>query len=304
MTSGKRASMREGPPGGAVPAHRGGTSRLPAPASRGAGEPDERQARRGAAARGAWSDDATREPTVAKARAPAGRRRRAGLNGAAHARRARRRPPPPSLPARDRRRRTAGATPRRHDAGVSAPASSNIPTPQERLRHAFSATFPEPDGAHRGAARHGLRGRAVTSGFCRAPIRSRTLPSRASTAAPRRVGTPVLRVVGVGGAGVNAVNRMIETEIEGIEFLAINTDLQSLQQSDAPTTLHIGDDITRGLGSGSNPDLGRQAAIEGSDKIKAALKGSDMVFITAGAGGGTGTGAAPIVARIATSWGR
>jgi cell division protein FtsZ len=113
------------------------------------------------------------------------------------------------------------------------------------------------------------------------------------------VGHPVLRVVGVGGAGVNAVNRMVEAQVEGVEFLAINTDLQSLQQSEADVTLHIGQSLTRGLGSGSNPDLGRASAMEEYDKIKALLKGSDMVFITAGAGGGTGTGAAPVVARIA-----
>ncbi|MHB8657243.1 MAG: cell division protein FtsZ [Solirubrobacteraceae bacterium] len=119
----------------------------------------------------------------------------------------------------------------------------------------------------------------------------------------RPVGTPVLRVVGVGGAGVNAVNRMIEAEIEGVEFIAINTDLQSLQTSAANETLHIGDAITRGLGSGSNPELGRQAAREEHDRIKALLRGSDMVFIAAGAGGGTGTGAAPIVAQIARELG-
>jgi len=112
-------------------------------------------------------------------------------------------------------------------------------------------------------------------------------------------GTPVLRVVGVGGAGVNAVNRMVEAEVAGVEFLALNTDLQSLQQSAADRTIHIASEITRGLGSGANPDLGRQAAMDDYDKIKAALRGSDMVFITAGAGGGTGTGAAPVVARIA-----
>jgi cell division protein FtsZ len=113
------------------------------------------------------------------------------------------------------------------------------------------------------------------------------------------VGHPTLRVVGVGGAGVNAVNRMVEAEIEGVEFIAINTDLQSLQQSSANITLHIGQNLTRGLGSGSNPDLGRASAMDEFDKIKALLKGSDMIFITAGAGGGTGTGAAPVVARIA-----
>ena len=130
-------------------------------------------------------------------------------------------------------------------------------------------------------------------------------PDRAADAfaEPPDVGQPVLRVVGVGGAGVNAVNRMVEAEVEGVEFLAINTDLQSLQQSAAHETLHIGDGITRGLGSGSDPDLGRRAAREEHDRIKAMLRGSDMVFIAAGAGGGTGTGAAPIVAQIARELG-
>ena len=109
----------------------------------------------------------------------------------------------------------------------------------------------------------------------------------------------MLRVVGVGGGGSNAVNRMVEAEVAGVEFFAVNTDLQSLQQSLAHETLHIGAALTRGLGSGSNPELGRGAAMEEYDRIKAMLKGSDMVFITAGAGGGTGTGAAPVIARIA-----
>src|SRR6202035_5241332 len=101
------------------------------------------------------------------------------------------------------------------------------------------------------------------------------------------------------GAGVNAVNRMVEAEVEGIEFLAVNTDLQSLQQSTADLTLHIGAELTRGLGSGSDANVGRQAAMEDYDRIKALLKGSDMIFIAAGAGGGTGTGAAPVIARLA-----
>ena len=103
----------------------------------------------------------------------------------------------------------------------------------------------------------------------------------------------MLRVVGVGGAGVNAVNRMVEAQVEGVEFLAINTDLQSLQQSTADVTLHIGPQVTRGLGAGSNPDLGRQSAMEEYDRIKALLKGSEMVFIAAGAGGGTRARGAP-----------
>jgi cell division protein FtsZ len=116
-------------------------------------------------------------------------------------------------------------------------------------------------------------------------------------------GQPQLRVVGVGGAGVNAVNRMIEAEVSGVEFIAVNTDAQSLQTADAHVTVQIGRDSTRGLGSGSDPDLGRTAAMEDYDRTKALLKGSDMVFITAGEGGGTGTGAAPVVARIARELG-
>src|SRR3954447_16922163 len=115
---------------------------------------------------------------------------------------------------------------------------------------------------------------------------------------PQHVTHPVLRVVGVGGAGVNAVNRMIEAGIEGVEFIALNTDMQSLQQSRASELVHIGGDLTRGLGAGSNPALGRESALESADHIKALLKGSDMVFVAAGSGGGTGTGAAPVIAQI------
>jgi cell division protein FtsZ len=109
----------------------------------------------------------------------------------------------------------------------------------------------------------------------------------------------VLRVVGVGGAGVNAVNRMVEAELPGAEFVAINTDLQSLQTSHADLTLHIGGEMTRGLGAGSDPRVGYKAAFDEQDKIKELLKGSDMVFLASGAGGGTGTGAAPVVAKLA-----
>jgi cell division protein FtsZ len=109
----------------------------------------------------------------------------------------------------------------------------------------------------------------------------------------------VIRVVGVGGGGLNAVNRMIEAGISQVEFIAVNTDIQQLRTCEAPIKLHIGRDLTQGLGSGADPDLGRQAAEEGYDQIKHVLRGSDMVFVTAGEGGGTGTGAAPVVARIA-----
>jgi cell division protein FtsZ len=113
----------------------------------------------------------------------------------------------------------------------------------------------------------------------------------------------VIRVIGVGGAGLNAINRMIDAGINQVEFVAVNTDLQQLRMSDAPVKIHIGRDLTQGLGSGSDPEVGRRAAEEGYDQIKHALRGSDMVFVTAGEGGGTGTGAAPVVARIARELG-
>jgi cell division protein FtsZ len=113
----------------------------------------------------------------------------------------------------------------------------------------------------------------------------------------------VIRVVGVGGAGLNAVNRMIDADISQVEFVAVNTDIQQLQTSDAPVKIHIGRELTEGLGSGADPDLGRRAAEEAYDQIKRALRGSDMVFVTAGEGGGTGSGAAPVVARIARELG-
>src|SRR5436189_4809190 len=159
-------------------------------------------------------------------------------------------------------------------------------TAEQRLREVFSTDIPE-NIMERGSApsRDEYRGRYG---------REEPVPA----GVPTPVLQPVLRVVGVGGAGVNAVNRMIEAGVEGVDFISINTDLQSLQQSSAHTTLHIGSEVTRGLGSGSNPELGREAALEEYDQVKALLKGADMIFITAGSGGGTGTGAAPVVARI------
>lgn len=166
------------------------------------------------------------------------------------------------------------------------------PTPQERLRHAFSSEIP---------------GDMMAPPVPEEPVHEVPPPSAADyqwgSSHEDSVGTPQLRVVGVGGGGVNAVNRMIEAEVSGVEFIALNTDAQSLQQSAAHVTLQIGADITRGLGSGSDPDRGRAAAMEDYDRIKVLLKGSDMVFITAGEGGGTGTGAAPVVARVARELG-
>ncbi|MDP2976160.1 MAG: cell division protein FtsZ, partial [Anaerolineales bacterium] len=108
-----------------------------------------------------------------------------------------------------------------------------------------------------------------------------------------------IKVIGVGGGGCNAVNRMIEEGIQGVEFIAINTDGQALLLSKAPMRVRLGDKLTRGLGAGGNPEIGRKAAEESSEDLYNVLKGADMVFVTAGLGGGTGTGAAPIVAQIA-----
>jgi len=113
----------------------------------------------------------------------------------------------------------------------------------------------------------------------------------------------VIKVVGIGGGGVNAVNRMIEVGLKGVEFIAINTDAQALLMSDADVKLDIGRELTRGLGAGASPEVGRQAAEDHAEEIEEVLRGADMVFVTAGEGGGTGTGGAPIVARIARQLG-
>ncbi len=113
----------------------------------------------------------------------------------------------------------------------------------------------------------------------------------------------VIKVVGIGGGGVNAVNRMIDAGLKGVEFIAINTDAQALLMSDADVKLDIGRKLTRGLGAGANPEIGKQAAIDHTEEIEEVLRGSDMVFVTAGEGGGTGTGGAPVVAKIAKNLG-
>ncbi|HTB50955.1 MAG TPA: cell division protein FtsZ [Solirubrobacteraceae bacterium] len=194
------------------------------------------------------------------------------------------------------------------DSGVPHPSlapgleeeqeGTRVPSPQERLRHAFSSEIPENlmDRPRPGASTPAPTHVPARDTYAREEY-AREEARPFGEAMP--VAQPVIRVVGVGGAGTNAVNRMVEAEVEGVEFLAINTDLQSLQQSTADITLHIGAELTRGLGSGSDANVGRQAAMDDYDRVKALLKGSDMIFITAGAGGGTGTGAAPIVARIA-----
>src|SRR6266536_4691618 len=109
----------------------------------------------------------------------------------------------------------------------------------------------------------------------------------------------VIKVVGAGGGGTNAVSRMVDAGLKGVEFIAVNTDVQALQACEADIELAIGHNLTHGLGAGANPEVGTGAAAESRDDIKEALKGSDMVFVTAGEGGGTGTGAAPVIAEIA-----
>ncbi|MEA3019941.1 MAG: cell division protein FtsZ, partial [Actinomycetota bacterium] len=113
----------------------------------------------------------------------------------------------------------------------------------------------------------------------------------------------VIKVVGIGGGGTNAVNRMIDAGLKGVEFIGVNTDAQALLMSDAELKLDIGQDVTRGLGAGSDPDVGRMAAEDHRAEIEAALQGADMVFITSGEGGGTGTGGSPVVAEIAKAIG-
>src|SRR5580765_4470348 len=112
-----------------------------------------------------------------------------------------------------------------------------------------------------------------------------------------------IKVIGVGGGGCNAVNRMIRAKVEGVEFIAANTDLQALKLSQAPVKLQIGGKLTKGLGAGANPEVGRKAALEDTDKIIEALEGADMIFLTTGLGGGTGSGAAPVVASLASELG-
>ena len=126
------------------------------------------------------------------------------------------------------------------------------------------------------------------------------------TAEPPVKGRPYvtsIKVVGVGGAGTNAVNRMVDSGVKGVEFIAVNTDVQQLEVCDADVKIHIGQEITHGLGGGSDPEVGRQAVEAGRDQLKAALRGADLVFVTAGEGGGTGTGGAPVVAAVARELG-
>jgi len=252
MGAGKRASMREGPLAALF-------------------RKTEQDSRASHAAGSEQAKDEPPEPRSEEQAAPARKRHQADVPADA----TQSNPPPPTHP------RESGVP---HPALGASDAPTAVPTPQERLRAAFSSELPD-DILDPGATHH-------------PPI---DVYARADYSEPRpsSIGQPRLRVVGVGGGGVNAVNRMVEAGIAGVEFLAVNTDLQSLQQCTADVTVHIGAQVTRGLGSGANAELGRLAAMEEYDKVKSLLKGSDMIFITAGEGGGTGTGAAPVIARIA-----
>jgi cell division protein FtsZ len=199
-------------------------------------------------------------------------------------------------------------------APPSPPPEESAPHAAEAAREPAAAEEPalvEPSRPERTEPERTLAAAAeppVTTAAAPQPRYEQPPVSRLAEPAPRVHRTPrpesaaylaVIRVVGVGGGGLNAVNRMIEAGISQVEFIAVNTDIQQLRQCEAPIKLHIGRELTQGLGSGSDPELGRQAAEEGYDQIKHVLRGSDMVFVTAGEGGGTGTGAAPVVARIA-----
>jgi len=169
---------------------------------------------------------------------------------------------------------------------------------EETVEHALAFDEPEPEPEAR-----------AYEPVAEPPVsRYETMPE----AAPRLHRAPqgpvgsylaVIKVVGVGGVGLNAVDRMIDAGISQVEFVAVNTDMQQLQMSDAAAKIHIGQELTDGLGSGSDPEIGRRAAEESYDQVKRALRGSDMVFVTAGEGGGTGSGAAPVVAKIARELG-
>ncbi len=217
-------------------------------------------------------------------------------------------PREPASPAREepyvRREEPAAAVPQ-PDPGREAPvarepeppAPAREPEPEPRQEEPAESSEPAPERLKRVFAEE-PRPRQASEDFLQTPRYGREEPAYEAPGSgePHQ---PVIKVIGVGGAGVNAVNRMVDARIPGVEFMAVNTDLQSLQLCVADITVHIGDQQTRGLGAGADAAVGHRSAFEEQDKIKRLLKGSDMVFVAAGAGGGTGTGAAPVVARLA-----
>ncbi len=193
--------------------------------------------------------------------------------------------------------RTVEHVPSWEEAGVETPVEAEAAEPEPEPE---PAPEPEPPAA---PAEPELRTADLP------PVSHYLEPLPESPARLHRTGSDtgaylaVIKVVGVGGAGLNAVNRMIDAGISQVEFIAVNTDIQALHTSDAPVKIHIGRKLTQGLGSGADPDVGRRAADEAYDELKQELRGADMVFVAAGEGGGTGSGAAPIVARIARELG-
>ena len=337
MASGKRASMREGPLAALFRRTDEDVPEETTPAAAPQADAPASEQPQAAAPEQPAAPAPAPVPEPPRAEAPAAPARRPAPVQEPVAQQSFDPPVPPATPAAARRRepdplRDSGPaqTPPPHPRETGYPHPSlnadeaARPSAQERLRNAFAADLPddilapepartpEPQAPVAPPAPPAPAPVAETPVAPPAPAAPAAAPAPAADPYARSAntydespwpakvaGSPVIRVVGVGGAGVNAVNRMVEAEVQGVEFLAINTDLQSLQQSTADITLHIGPQVTRGLGAGSNPDLGRQAAMEEYDRIKSLMKGSDMVFIAAGSGGGTGTGAAPIVARIA-----
>ena len=222
--------------------------------------------------------------------------------------------PPAPTPEEEPQERTVEHVPdfAKEEARAAAPAAASEPAPAPVSPPETTAETPEPAAAAPAPpATPPQRETQREQPVYEAPppaARYELMPEpapRLEYATPRDSSSylAVIRVVGVGGAGLNAVNRMIDAGISSVEFVAVNTDMQQLQISDAPVKIHIGRELTQGLGSGADPDVGRRAAEESYDQMKNALRGSDMVFVTAGEGGGTGTGAAPVVARIARELG-
>jgi len=185
------------------------------------------------------------------------------------------------------------------EASGSTPPAPESHEPQANVVSMTPATFPAPAPADVPAEPDPAQERPAARWLEPLPEN----PARLERSRDSLSYMAVIRVVGVGGAGLNALDRMIDGGIVQVDFVAVNTDIQQLQTSDAPTKIHIGSEITEGLGSGADPDIGRRAAEESYDQIKRTLRGSDMVFVTAGEGGGTGSGAAPVVARIARELG-
>ena len=184
---------------------------------------------------------------------------------------------------------------------MAADRSSGRPDKRASLREGpLAELFRRTDAAENDRPEASGVSRSQRQPEVRAAINDRVF----NQSAPRGLaGQPLIKVVGVGGGGVNAVNRMVDAGVSGMEFLAVNTDIQSLQSSSADVTIPIGELLTRGLGAGADPDQGRAAALESYEVLKDELRGADMIFVAVGEGGGTGTGAAPVVARVARELG-